>query len=100
VLELEPLAAFGPDSAPVDVPVAGSPAAPPFAPSAGASGFEAFLVEVERSFFAQPEPLKCTAGGAKALRSVPSAPHAGQNLGPVASMPWITSVRSPQLEHR
>jgi hypothetical protein len=55
---------------------------------------------LERSFFAQPEPLKCTAGSAKALRSVPSAPHAGQNRGPGSLIPWITSVRSPQFEHR
>jgi hypothetical protein len=48
---------------------------------------------LDRSFLAQPEPLKCTAGVATALRIVPSAPHAGQNLGPSASIRWITSIR-------
>jgi hypothetical protein len=47
---------------------------------------------VERSFLAQPDPLKCTVGATRALRRVDSAPHAGQNLGPGASIPWITSV--------
>ena len=57
-------------------------------------------LELERSFFAQPEPLKWTAGVAKALRRVPSAPHAGQNRGPGALMPWMTSVVCPQFEQR
>lgn len=52
---------------------------------------------VERSFLAHPEPLKCTVGATNALRSVPSAPHAGQNLGPGALMLWITSVVCPQF---
>ena len=60
----------------------------------------AFVLAVERSFFAQPEPLKCTVGATNALRMVPSAPQAGQNSGPGALMPWITSVRSPHVEHR
>ena len=51
---------------------------------------------LDRSFFAQPEPLNRTAGWAIALRSVPSLPHAGQNFGPGASMPWMTSVTCPQ----
>jgi hypothetical protein len=50
----------------------------------------------ERSFLAQPEPLKWTAGAAKPLRIVPSAPQLGQNLGPPSRMPWMTSVRWPQ----
>ena len=49
-----------------------------------------------RSFFAQPLPLKCTAGVLKPLCSVPSAPHAGQKRGPSALMPWMTSVTRPQ----
>jgi hypothetical protein len=53
--------------------------------------------ELDRSFLAQPEPLKWTVGGVNALRSVPSAPHAGQNRGAGAWIPWITSVRVPQL---
>jgi hypothetical protein len=48
-----------------------------------------------RSFFAQPMPLKCTAGVLKPLCSVPSAPQAGQKRGPSALMPWITSVTRP-----
>jgi len=51
---------------------------------------------LDRSFLAQPEPLKCTAGVATALRILPSAPHAGQNLGPSASIRWITSIRFRQ----
>lgn len=54
--------------------------------------------ELDRSFLAQPEPLKCTAGGTKTLRSVSSAPQAGQNRGAGASMPWMNSVRVLQLE--
>jgi hypothetical protein len=49
-----------------------------------------------RSFFAQPLPLKCTAGVLKPLCRVPSAPHAGQKRGPSALMPWMTSVTRPQ----
>jgi len=48
-----------------------------------------------RSFFAQPEPLKWIAGGAKALRTGP-LPHNGQVLGPSSWTPWITSNRRPQ----
>ena len=55
------------------------------------------LVE-ERSFLAQPEPLKCTAAVVIAFVNVPSAPHAGQNRGPGALMPWMTSVRCRQFE--
>src|SRR3954471_4522990 len=38
-------------------------------------------VDALRSFFAQPVPLKWIAGAANAFRSVPSSPHAGQNVG-------------------
>jgi len=48
-----------------------------------------------RSFFAQPLPLKWTAGVLKPLWSVLSAPQAGQKRGPSALMPWITSVTRP-----
>ncbi len=51
----------------------------------------------ERSFFAQPDPLKCTAGVLNPFRIVPSAPHSGQKRGPWSLMPWITSVTRPQL---
>lgn len=86
--------------------LSGDGPSPPGLPGfpAGASPPESAFVRAfaldERSFFAQPEPLKWTAGGANVLRSVSSAPHAGQNLGPGAAMPWITSVCSPQLEQR
>src|SRR5262245_2048784 len=53
-------------------------------------------LELDRSFLAQPEPLKSTAGAANDLRSWPSAPHAGQNLGAGASMPWMNSVTCRQ----
>ncbi len=46
----------------------------------------------ERSFLAQPEPLKWTAGVAQALRIVPSFPQFGQNRGPGSLIPWITST--------
>jgi hypothetical protein len=54
----------------------------------------------ERSFLAQPEPLKWTVGVDSAFFMVPSAPHDGQNLGPASLMPWITSVTCRQFEHR
>jgi hypothetical protein len=43
--------------------------------------------DVPRSFFAQPVPLKWTAGATNALVIVPSAPHSGQNFGPWSFMP-------------
>jgi len=46
-----------------------------------------------RSFFAQPDPLKWTVGGANALRIVPSAPQEGQNNGPGSWWPWRMSAR-------
>lgn len=73
-------------------------AAPGSDPASDLAG--AFADELERSFLAQPEPLKWTAGGANALRSVPSAPQAGQNRGPGSLIPWITSVRPAQFEQR
>ena len=48
-----------------------------------------------RSFFAQPDPLKWTAGAAMALRTGPE-PHNGQALGGSACTPWMTSKRRPQ----
>ena len=54
-------------------------------------------LDPERSFFAQPEPLNTTVGRVNAFRRLPSAPHAGQNRGPAASIPWMTSVDWPQL---
>jgi hypothetical protein len=52
----------------------------------------------ERSFLAQPEPLKWTAGVAQALRMVPSLPQFGQKRGPGSLMPWITSTTWWQAE--
>jgi hypothetical protein len=49
--------------------------------------------EPPRSFLAQPEPLKWMVGGANRLRSVPSAPHDGQNFGPGSLIPWRMSAR-------
>ena len=83
------------DPSPPDLPVLAAPVSAPDSDFAGA-----FVLAVERSFFAQPEPLKCTEGTTNALRSVPSAPQAGQNRGLGALMLWITSVVSPQFEHR
>jgi hypothetical protein len=40
-----------------------------------------------RSFFAQPDPLNTIAGGANDLRMVSSAPHDGQNFGPLSLIP-------------
>jgi hypothetical protein len=56
------------------------------------------LLALDRSFLAQPEPLKWTVGATNALRSVSSAPQAGQKRGAGASMPWMNSVRVEQLE--
>ncbi|MBF8291150.1 MAG: hypothetical protein HW391_2118 [Chloroflexi bacterium] len=50
----------------------------------------------DRSFFAQPEPLKWNVGVVNPLRIVPSAPQAGHLAGPVAWIPWITSLPCPQ----
>ena len=52
----------------------------------------------DRSFFAQPEPLKWIAGVTSALRIVASVPQLGQKRGPGSLIPWITSTRCRQLE--
>jgi hypothetical protein len=54
----------------------------------------------ERSFFAQPDPLKCTVGVESAFFMVPSLPHDGQKRGPASLIPWITSVTCRQFEQR
>lgn len=51
-----------------------------------------------RSFFAQPEPLKWMVGGLNALVRVPSTPQAGQVLGGLPLIEWMTSVVLPQFE--
>jgi hypothetical protein len=53
-----------------------------------------------RSFLAQPDPLNTIDGAVIALRSLPSAPHAGQNCGPGSLIPWRISVRWPQARQR
>jgi hypothetical protein len=63
---------------------------------ASAEPFEAALAR--RSFLAQPEPLKWTAGAAMALRIGPE-PHKGQAVGGSAWTPWMTSKRRPQAAH-
>jgi hypothetical protein len=54
------------------------------------------LLELPRSFLAQPDPLKWIVGGANSLRIVPSSPHEGQNSGPGSFRPWRMSVRWSQ----
>jgi hypothetical protein len=73
----------------------GSPPADPPADEPSADLERARLVD-DRSFFAQPEPLKWTAGLTSAFRIVASSPHAGQNRGPVSLIRWITSIRCRQ----
>jgi len=53
---------------------------------------------VERSFFAQPLPLKWIVGATHFFVIVPSAPHSGQNFGPGSLIPWMTSVTFRQFE--
>jgi hypothetical protein len=84
------------DASPDDPP----PSFPSPPESVAAAAFVREPLELERSFLAHPEPLKCTAGGTKTFLSVPSAPHAGQKRGAGASIPWMTSVRVEQLVQR
>jgi hypothetical protein len=73
----------------------------PDPPSLASDGAGLFGERVAaRSFLAQPDPLKRIAGVLKPLRSVPSAPQLGQNRGVGSWIPWMTSVRWPQLEQR
>ena len=51
-----------------------------------------------RSFFAQPEPLKWIVGGLNSLRSVPTAPQAGQAAGGPPLIEWTISLVRPQFE--
>jgi len=71
----------------VDLSVPLSAPTPAFAP--------AFVeAAARRSFFAQPEPLKWTAGTFNALRIGP--PQTGHAAGPLPWIPWTTSIRCPQ----
>ena len=66
---------------------------------AGAPGSLAALTPLdERSFFAQPEPLKWTAAATTALRMGPP-PQRSHASGPGACTPCTTSTRAPQLAH-
>jgi hypothetical protein len=77
------------------VPASSVAVDPPSAPSAddppvdGAGG--------RRSFLAQPDPLKWTAGAPIALRTGPE-PQSGQEAGGSPYTPWIASNRRPQAE--
>ena len=50
-----------------------------------------------RSFLAQPEPLKWTAGAPIVLRTGPE-PQSGQEAGGSPYTPWIASNRRPHAE--
>jgi hypothetical protein len=90
----EPVSAAGFDSEP-DVP----PDAPSVEPELELEpAFGRVPLVEDRSFFAQPEPLKWIAGVPSALRIVPSWPQLGQKRGPVSLIPWITSTRCLQSE--
>ena len=93
------VAGAGDASVEVDDSLLDAPASPLEVP-ASADDFAARALPGEalaaRSFFAHPEPLKWTVGVVNPFRSVPSAPQAGQNRGPAAWIPWITSVTTSQ----
>ncbi len=61
-------------------------------PSADVAAFLPDELEDERSFFAQPDPLKWIEGAEKALRTG-AASQTGHAVGPSAVTPWITSNR-------
>jgi hypothetical protein len=81
----------GPSPEPAVAPAGTSPASEPSVPEPAAPAF----APARRSFLAQPDPLKWTAGAAIALRTGPN-PHNGQDAGGSAWTPWITSNRRPQ----
>ncbi len=65
-----------------------APSWPP--PPAPFDGFDLAAEADARSFFAQPEPLKWTAGDAKTLRIGP--PQTGHVDGPCTWTPCMTST--------
>ncbi|MEA2518252.1 MAG: hypothetical protein QOF49_332 [Chloroflexota bacterium] len=65
-------------------------------PPGAVAAFDFDALEADRSFLAQPEPLKWIDGAEKAFRIGPPL-HTGHALGPSALIPWITSNRLPQL---
>jgi hypothetical protein len=90
VLPESDVAAVSPDDEPP------SPDDEPPSPDDFAPADERELLELPRSFFAQPDPLKWIVGGANSLRIVPSSPHEGQKSGPGSFRPWRMSVRWSQ----
>jgi hypothetical protein len=81
-----------PDPSPPEVPESEPP---PDASLDAAFVDFARALDVLRSFFAQPEPLKWIDGAENPFRTGPSWQR-GQVVGPSALMPWITSKRCPQ----
>ena len=77
-----------------EAPLSADPAAP--SPDDFDDEDDRDALELPRSFFAQPDPLKWIVGGANSLRIVPSLPHDGQNWGPGSFSPWRTSMRWSQ----
>ena len=71
---------------------------PPSLELVALAAFVRALLVDDRSFFAQPDPLKWIAGLVGALRMEPSVPQLGQKRGPASLIPWITSTRCLQLE--
>jgi hypothetical protein len=90
---------------PLDIPLdeplldTGFPSPEPSLPELEVAPDPAPLFAGRRSFFAQPEPLKWTAGAANALRTGP-LPQSGQLVGGSSCRPWITSNRRPQAAQR
>jgi hypothetical protein len=88
--------AFEPSDAPSPEPaVAAAGTSPDSEPSVPESEAAPDFTPARRSFLAQPDPLKWTAGAEIALRTGPE-PHNGQDAGGSAWTPWITSNRRPQ----
>jgi hypothetical protein len=86
--------AWSPEPDPVVV-AASSPLGESAVPSDSPDGLDVPGATIaRRSFFAQPDPLKWTAGAEMALRSGP-LPQFGQCVGPGAWTPWTTSTRRP-----
>ena len=91
----EPVRAAGSD-APVLDPVSFPAAGVASLPAAGAASLPTAFVglALRRSFLAQPEPLKWTAGGESSFFMAP--PHVSQAAGPGPSTPWTTSTTRPR----
>ena len=88
---VEPDGSFD-ERSPESVEPVAEPVAEPSSPPAAALVLDAFADD--RSFFAQPVPLKWIDGAEKALRTGAAA-QTGHASGPPADRPWITSKRWP-----